>query len=51
MIHAKQILEGREIDENEAYALKNVDNDIRFLLLYKHEKSKKVKESSLIWTE
>lgn len=23
MIHAKQILEGREIDENEAYALEN----------------------------
>jgi hypothetical protein len=28
MIHAKQILEGREIDENEAYALeRTLDND------------------------
>jgi len=28
MIHAKQIIEGREIDENEAYALeRTLDND------------------------
>jgi hypothetical protein len=41
MIHARQVLTGQQIDENEAYLLeKTLDNDPHKVVLYPHDKRK-----------